>query len=130
MDGSDMLIKDFIKKAMSEIESGIGSKYAVEGAVNFELSVGLARSTKGGFNLKVLELGSEKKNDAVHTVDFSIRSKEDDEFQVQQIIMAKLRAFLDQPNEKILQDLNELSKNSGKQKKISTQRLKLLEKPK
>ena len=120
MDKSDMLIKDFVEKTMSEIESARGSKYALEGPVNFGLSVGIAKTNEGKIDLKVLGMSREKSRDVIQTVDFSIQSKEDTAFQVNQLVMSKLKKFLDQPNEKILEVLQGLDKSNQKPKQIQS----------
>jgi len=127
MTKSTIEIEDFIKKSMSEIESGLGEKYAIEGPVNFELSVGVVNSTEGGVNLQVLGLGSKRNDDVVQTVNFSIRSKEDPEFKMNNVVMSKLANWLNQPIENILQDLENLSKMSSERNSVITQNKKLIE---
>ena len=121
MEKENLLIKDFIQRTLEEIESSLEDKYAVEGPVNFSLEVGISKSVKGGFNIKVLDLGGKAENEAVQTVEFSIRSKEDPEFQVTQQIMGKLNTFLSQPNQKILEDLSRLPGNKANNKTIDAQ---------
>ncbi|MBI2653471.1 hypothetical protein HYX02_01535 [Candidatus Woesearchaeota archaeon] len=120
-------IEDFIKESMKEIEAGLGEKYAIEGPVDFELSVGIVDSTEGGFNLKVLGLGAKRSDDVVQTVNFSIRSKEDPEFKMNNIVMSKLANWLNQPMDKIIQDLDNLNKMSQNKKIISVDDKKLIE---
>lgn len=124
---STIEIEDFIKKSMSEIESGLGEKYAIEGPVNFELSVGVVNSTEGGVNLQVLGLGTKRNDDVVQTVNFSIRSKEDPEFKMNNVVMSKLANWLNQPIENILQDLENLSKMSSERNSVIAQDKKLIE---
>ncbi|MBI2005576.1 MAG: hypothetical protein HYS80_02320 [Candidatus Aenigmarchaeota archaeon] len=102
MVNSTIEIEDFIKKSMTEIEAGLGEKYAIEGPVNFELSVGIVKSTEGGFNLQVLGMGAKRNDDVIQTVNFSIRSKEDPEFKMNNVVMSKLAKWLNQPIEKML----------------------------
>ena len=126
MSKSNIEIEDFIKKSMVEIEAGLGTKYAIEGPVNFELSLGVVNSTEGKFNLQVLGLGTNRKDDVIQTVTFSIRSKEDPEFKMNNVVMSKLSKFIDQPTEKILQDLSKLSTINPKNNSIQSQDKKLI----
>ncbi len=107
MKQENVLIKDFIQKAMSEIKSGLGSEYALDGSVQFELSVILSSSAKGGFSLRVLglggDIGANSDDEVVHTVAFSIRSKDDLNHQLEEELMKKFSEFLKQQEQKMIQ---------------------------
>lgn len=118
MDKSNELAK-FVKKTLDDIKSAVDGDYALEGSVDFELSVGVTKSIDGGFDIKILELGNKVSQDIIQTVCFSVRSKNDPEFKVNNIIQEKLANWLNQPNEKLLEDLNKLSANSKKPKLIN-----------
>ena len=120
-------VQEFIQKSLSDIEKGLGKKYAIEGPVDFELSLGVNKSAKGGLNLKVLSLGCKKDAIIIQTVNFSIRSKEDPEFKTNRIIMTRLANWIDQPVEKMLGDLDKLSKRYPQKNIIAAKKMELLE---
>src|SRR3989338_1948721 len=103
MQGSDkgVLIEEFMKETLSKIEEGLGSKYAIDGAVNFELSLGVAKETQGSLNINVLGLGRKINEEATQIVHFSVVAKNNPDYEAQQLFMSKIRDFLNQPNEKI-----------------------------
>lgn len=103
MSDSDILIEDFIKKTMEKIESGLGSKYAIDGAVNFELSLGISKETQGGFKINVLGIGRKVSDEATQIVDFSVVAKDSPDYEAQKLFMSKIRDFLSQPNDKIIE---------------------------
>lgn len=105
MQDNGILIEEFIKQTMAKVELGLGDKYAVDGAVNFELSLGITNETKGNFNIKVLGIGRNVSDEAIQTVNFSVVSKESPDYEAQKLLMTKLKDFLSLPNEEILQFL-------------------------
>ena len=115
---SDEIIQ-FVQKTMNDLRSAVGEDNVIEGTVDFELSVGVNKSIDGGLDIKVLTLDNKVSKDIVQTVNFSVRSKKDPEFRVNNIIQEKLANWLNQSNEKLLEDLSKLgnSKLENKQTK-------------
>ena len=99
----------FVKQTLENIKSAVDGDYAIEGSINFELSMGVTKSIDGGFDIKIIELGNKVSHEIVQTVSFSVVSKDDPEFKVNKIIQEKLGNWLNQPNKKLLEDLNQLS---------------------
>lgn len=105
-----VVIEDFIKQAMAEIENGLGPNHVLDGTVDFELSVAVSTAGKAGFNLKVLgvggEAGVERDDEIIHTVGFSVRSVDDLDHQIEQQVKTIVKGWLDQNSQKLLSDLN------------------------
>ena len=87
-------IQDFVKKAIAEIETAIPEKYALDGSVDFELSLQITGSTAAGINIKVVDFGKERSKETTQTVSFSIRPKGDIDYQIEELLKSKFKSAL------------------------------------
>lgn len=65
-------IKQFIKEAIQEIEDALPNGYAIDEAIDFEISVTTTKSKDGGLNIEVFSGKLSEDKEVIHKLNFSI----------------------------------------------------------
>lgn len=65
-------LKDFIRKTIEEINAGLPEGYALDEAIEFEVSIMSKTNSSGGIEIKVINGAIEKEKELVQTVNFAI----------------------------------------------------------
>jgi|GEM_PF-6541298 len=91
-------ITEAIKQTMAEIEAGLGDKYVLDESVVFEFSVVQTDKAGGGIDFRLVKLGADIAEEAVQTVSFSIKPKDDVSEQLSKEGMKFVKKLLEQAN--------------------------------
>lgn len=73
-------IKDFIKKTLEEIETGLPKGYEISHEIAFNISLITTTNKKGGLNIKIASGEINKEKQTVHSINFGVvNSKKQEE---------------------------------------------------
>ena len=65
-------IKQFIRETIQEIEDALPNGYAIDEAIDFEISVTTTKSKDGGLNIEVFSGKLSEDKEVIHKLNFSV----------------------------------------------------------
>jgi hypothetical protein len=88
-------IKEFVSKTIEQVKAGLPEDCTLNGNFDFEVSVIVTKSTKGGINISLAEAGLSSNVQQAHKIRFSIIDKKSTKENLNQAMLT-IRKFIDE----------------------------------
>jgi hypothetical protein len=77
-------IRDFVKKTLKELQESIPKEFLID-RIDFDVSILTTSNKKDKIDIKVVQYGSDVKDQILHRITFSLSSKEASDYTIQQL---------------------------------------------